>query len=192
MKQIKLMRVLLAIGLAGFAVSQATAADKVKPSPKVEAKITETLKATFSDVVISGMAQETEDGLTFFAVDMTSKGEKIDADVTEDGTLVGTEQAADMKTFPKAARKALEKATKGMKVVVTEIATTYAVADKNDPTGTKAVKLDKPKVAYDADVEQDGQTGEFAVSADGTILESPKWAKAAGKGEPAESKDAKD
>ena len=181
MKQNKLMRALLAIGLAGFAVSSATAADKVKPTPEVEAKITATLKATFPEVVIAGMVQETEDGLTFFAVDMTSKGDKIDADVMADGTLVATEQAADIKSFPKAASKALKKATKGMKVVVTEIATTYAEADKTDTTGNKAVKLDKPKVAYDADVEQDGKKGEFAVSADGTILESPKWAKAAGK-----------
>jgi len=37
----------------------------------------------------------------------------------------------------------------------------------------------KPTVAYDADVEQDGQSGEFAASANGTILESPKWVKAA-------------
>lgn len=83
---------------------------------------------------------------------MTSKGERIDVDVTADGTLVGTEQAADMKTFRKAGRKTLEKATKGIKVVVPEIATTYAEADKIAPTGTKAVKLDKPTVAYDADV----------------------------------------
>jgi len=179
MKHNKLASALLAIGLAGFAVSPATAADKIKPSSEVETKITETLKATFPEVVIASMAQETEDGLTFFAVDMTSKGERIDADVTADGTLVGTEQAADMKTFPKAARKTLEKATKGMKVVVTEIAATYAEADKTDPTGTKAVKLAKPTVAYDADVEQDGQSGEFAASANGTILESPKWVKAA-------------
>ncbi len=192
MKQNKLTSALLAIGLAGFAVSQATAADKVKPSPEVEAKITETLKATFPEVVINSMAQETEEGLTFFAVDMTSKGDKIDADVTADGTLVCTEQAVDMQKIPKEARKALKKATKGMKVVVTEIATTYAEADKNDSTGTKAIKLDKPKVAYDADVEQDGQTGEFAASADGTILESPKWVRATGKGEKAESKDEKD
>lgn len=192
MKQNKLMQMLLAIGLAGFAVSSVTAADKVKPSPAVEAKITETLKATFPDVGIAGMVQETEDGLTFFAVDMTSKGDKIDADVMADGTLVATEQAADIKTFPKAAKKALKKATKGMKVVVTEIATTYAEADKKNPTANKAVKLDKPKVAYDADVEQDGKKGEFAVDAEGTILESPKWLKAEGKEAKESGKEEKD
>ena len=103
--------------------------------------------------------------------------------MTADGVLVGTEQAADIKTFPKAAHEALKKATQGMKVVVTEIATTYAEADKNHETGTKAIKLDKPIIAYDADVEQDGKSGEFAVNAEGTILESPKWVKSADKKE---------
>ena len=183
MKLHQLICAFLAIGLAGYAVSSAVAADKVKPSPEVEATITKTLKATFPEVMIAGMVQETEDGLTFFAVDMTSKGDKIDADVMADGTLIATEQAADMKTFPKAARKALKKATKGMKVVVTEIATTYAEADKQNPTANKSVKLAQPKIAYDADVEQDGKKGEFAVDAEGTILESPKWLKAEGKEE---------
>ena len=191
MKQNNLICALLALGLTGFAASTATAADKIKPSPAVEAKITETLKAAFPEVVIAGMVQEKEDGLTFFAVDFTSKGAKIDGDVTADGVLVGTEQAADIKTFPKAARKALKKATQGMKVVVTEIATTYAEADKNDKTGTKAIKLAKPTIAYDADVEQDGKSGEFAVNAEGTILESPKWVKSTDKKETASSKEEK-
>ena len=176
-----IMCAVLGLGLAGFSVSKAAAAGKEKPSPEVEAKITETLKAAFPEVVIKSMAKETEDGLTFFAVDMTSKGEKIDADVTQDGTLVGTEQAVDIKNIPKPAAKALKKATKGMKVIAYEIAKTYAEADKNDKSGTKAVKLAEPTIAYDADVEKDGQTGEFAAGADGTILESPKWAKSASK-----------
>jgi hypothetical protein len=175
MKQHNLICALLALGLAG-AVSNANAADKVKPSAEVEAKITETLKATFPEVVIAGMAQETEDGLTFFAVDMTSKGEKIDADVTADGVLVGTEQVGDIATFPKPAADALKKASKGLKVVAFEIAKTYAVADKKDKTGTKAIKLKEPTTAYEADVEQINK-GEFAITAGGKILESPAWAK---------------
>lgn len=182
MKQNKIMCAVLALGLAGFAGSQALAADKVKPSAEVEAQITKTLKATFPEVVINGMAQETEDGLTFFAVDMTSKGNKIDADVTADGTLVGTEEAIELKDMPKPAAKALKKATKGMKVSF-EKATTYAEADKKDTTGTKAVKLTEPKVAYDADVEKDGKKGEYAADADGKIIESPNWAKTESKEE---------
>ena len=83
---------------------------------------------------------------------------------------------ADITTFPKAAAKALKKATKGMKIIDTEIAKTFAKAAKDDPTGTRAVKLAEPIIAYEADVEKDGKKGEFSVSADGTILESPKWA----------------
>lgn len=174
---------LVALGITGLAAPTTNAADKVKPSPEVEAKITETLKAAFPEVVINGMAQETEDGLTFFAVDLTSKGEKIDADVTAAGILVGTEQSMELKDMPKPAAKALKKATKGMKVVAYEIAKTYAEADKNDKTGAVAVKLPQPTVAYDADVENDGKTGEFEVSAEGKILESPSWVKSESKEE---------
>jgi hypothetical protein len=52
---------LLALGIASFAASTAIAADKVKPSPDIEAKITETLKATFPEVVIKSMMFQNRD-----------------------------------------------------------------------------------------------------------------------------------
>lgn len=172
-----IMYALVGLGLAATVQQKALAAPKEKPSAEVEAKITVALKAAYPDVVIIEMGKETEDGLSFVGVTLTSKGNKMDADVTEDGTIVGTEETTDITTFPKPAAKALKTATKDMTVKSTEIAKTYAEADKNDKSGTKAVKLAQPTVAYEADVEKDGQKGEFAFSADGTILESPKWAK---------------
>jgi len=41
----------------------------------------------------------------------------------------------------------------------------------------EVVKLAEPIIAYEADVEKDGKKGEFSISAEGSILESPKWAK---------------
>jgi hypothetical protein len=52
---------LLALGIASFAAFTAIAADKVKPSPNTEAKITETLKATFPEVVIKNMMFQNRD-----------------------------------------------------------------------------------------------------------------------------------
>lgn len=167
------------LGLAGIGLMFTCglmAADKDKPSAAVEARVTEVIKAKYSDVVIKGMAKESEDGLTFVGVQMTSKGTKMDVDVMEDGTLVGSEEEADVNTFPKPAAKALKKATKGMTIKSTEIARTYAKADPNDKTGTKAVTLAEPIVAYEMNVEKDGKKGEFAVDAKGKVLESPKWA----------------
>ena len=81
-------------------------------------------------------------------------------------------QSATPPTKP--AAKKLKKLTKGMTVKAIEIAKTFAKADKNG----KVVKLAEPTIAYEADVEKDGKSGEFAVSADGKVLESPKWAEA--------------
>ena len=89
----------------------------------------------------------------------------------------------EISALPAKAAAALKAATKGMTIRMTEIATTYAVADKNDSSGDKAVKLDQPTVAYEQGVRQGTKKGSFAVNADGKILESPKWYKASGKEE---------
>ena len=183
MNKKNIMYVLLVLGLSGGALPSASAADKVKPSAEVEAKLAKVIKDAYPEVVIKEMARGTEDGLSLVVIQFTSKGNKMDADVTEDGIIVGTEEAAEITMFPKPAAKALKKLTKGMKIIDTEIARTYAEADKNDKSGTKAIKLAVPKIAYEMDVEKGGKKGEFAVSADGTVLESPEWAKSAGKKE---------
>jgi hypothetical protein len=180
------------LGMAGALMQTALAGPKEKPSPEVEAKLTEVIKAAYPDVAVTSMGKETEDGLSFVEVKFTTKGSKLEADVTEEGTIVGTEEAADMKDFPKSARKALKKATKGMKIRGTEIARTFAKAVKDDPTHTKVEKLSEPIIAYEADVEKDGHKGEFAVSAEGAILESPKWAKAGEEKDEKEEKEGKE
>jgi hypothetical protein len=181
MKLQNILCTLTSVGLMGAVLPSAWAADKEKPSTDVEARVTQVIKAAYPDVTITGMAKESEDGLSFIGVQMTSTGNKIDVDVMEDGTLVGSEEAAEIKAFPKAAAKALKKATKGMTIKANEIAKTYAKADPNDKTGTKAVKLAEPIVAYEMDVEKDGQKGEFAVDTNGKFLETPKWAAKGGK-----------
>ena len=178
---------LLGLGLVGAVIPAVlAAAPKGKPSAEVEAKITKAVKAVYPDAVIGTMGQETEDGISFYGVELMVNGKKIGADVTSDGTLIETEEATDMKLFPKAAAAAIQKAAKGMTITGGEIAKTFAKGVKDDSTGdTQAihiVKLPEPAVAYEVDVEKDGNTGELAVSADGKVLESPKWAaKAASK-----------
>src|SRR6267378_4331865 len=103
---------LLGAGLLGAVLPAALATEKEKPSAEVEAKVAEVIKAAYPEVVIISMAKGNEDGLEVVGVAFTSKGNKMDADVTPDGILVGTEEAADIKTFPRAAAVALRKATK--------------------------------------------------------------------------------
>jgi hypothetical protein len=178
MKSKDIICALLGLGLVGAAVPGAQAKDK--PDAAAAAKITEAIKAVYPDAVIGEMGKETEDGLSFYEVAVTVKGAKIDADVTSDGTIIETEESADIKTFPDPAAKALTKTTKGMKIKGAEIAKTYAKGVKDDTTGDAQVihvtKLAEPTVAYEVDVVKDGKRGEFSVSAEGAILESPKWA----------------
>jgi hypothetical protein len=183
MKLQKILCVLASAGLIGTMLPGAFAADKEKPGTDVETRVTRVIKAKYPDAVIGGMGKENEDGLTFIGVELTTGGIKMDMDVMEDGTLVGSEQASEVSAFPKAAAKALKKATKGMTIKATEIATTYAKADPNDKTGTKAITLPEPTIAYEMDVEKDGKKGEFSVDANGKFLETPKWAKEGEKSE---------
>jgi hypothetical protein len=187
--------VLAGLGLAGVISTNAQAAEKEKLSPEVQAKVTQAIKVAFSDAVIGEMAKGKEDGLDVITVIFTSKSNKMDADVTPDGILVGTEGSADISTFPKPAAKALKKATKGMKTTF-EIARTFAKAQKDASGGMTVTKLANPIVAYEADVEKDGQKGEFGFNAAGALLECPKWATAGskekGKKSEKEGKDDKD
>lgn len=176
------MCVLGSVGIVGAILPNALAESKnEKPGAEAAAKITQALKAVYPDAVIGEMGKETEDGISFYEVGLTVKGTKMDADVTSDGTIIETEQEADMQTFPKAAADAIKKAAKGMKISGGELTTTYAKAVKDDTTGDiqtiRVVKLTAPTISYEVDVKKDGREGEIAASAEGTILESPKWAK---------------
>jgi hypothetical protein len=177
MKLKGILSVLFGVSLIITTIADAAAAEKEKPTPEVEAKVTQTIKDTFPDVVISNMGKGNEDGLDVIGVAFTSKGKKMDADVTPDGVLVGTEEEGDIKAFPPAAAKALKKATKGMKASY-EIARTFAKGEKDASGVMKVTKLAEPIIAYEADVEKDGKKGEFAFDASGKLLESPDWAKA--------------
>lgn len=176
MKRNRIVRVFAGVGLIVLVAQGAFGADKEKPSAEVQARVTQVIKRNFPDALIKEMGKESEDGLSFVSVDFTSKGTSMEADVMEDGTLVGTEAAARLRDFPKAAAKALKKATKGMTVKETEIATTYAKADPTDKSGLKAITLPEPVVTYTfpaglSDVVAIAAGNQFAMALkkDGTI-----------------------
>jgi hypothetical protein len=182
MMQLKnMMSALAGLGLVGGILPNAlAAADSAKPSPAAEAKITQAIKAAFPSAVINKMAKETEDGISFYEVSLAANGQKIDANVTSDGTIIETEESTDMKLFPKPAADAIKKAAKGMEISGGEMVKTYANGVKDDTTGDtqmiRVVKLGEPTVSYEVNVAKDGNKGELAVSADGKVLEVPKWA----------------
>jgi hypothetical protein len=171
MKLKNILYTVLGLGLAGAILPNVLAqAKKDAPSAEATAKITAAIKALYPEAVIS-----------FYEVALTVKGNKIDANVTSDGTIIETEETTDMKLFPKAASEAIAKAAKGMKITGGELVKTFAKAVKDDSTGdtqvTHVVKLAEPTISYEVAVEQGTNKGELAVSAGGKVLETPKWAK---------------
>lgn len=172
------------MGLVGSAGLNAIAQPNSKPGSELKTKLTQAIKTAYPDAVIKGMGSETEDGVSFYEVKFTSKGKKIEADVTADGTLLETEEAADIGTFPEPAAKAIKAAATGAKIGGTEINRKFAKAEKDATSGAvKVTKLAEPIVAYKADLKKGGMKGEIGVSADGTVLESPNWAKSESKKE---------
>lgn len=202
MKTKNIIGALLGLGLVGGILPCVLAEnekddDSAKPTPAAEAKITQAIKAVYPDAVIGKIGKESEDGISFYEANLTVKGNKVDVDVTSDGTIIETEAAADLTTFPAPAAAAIKKAADGMKITGSDVITTYAKAVKDDSTGdtqvTHVVKLAQPTTSYEVDVEKDGNKGDLDVSADGTVLEMPKWAKAAQKaGAKDEEKEDKD
>src|SRR5271157_4249188 len=101
MKLKNIMSALVGLGLVGGVLPLALAqsgkeGESGKPPPAVEATITQAIKAAYPDAVIKKMGKESEDGISFYEVKLTVNGNKMDADVTSDGTIIETEAAADI------------------------------------------------------------------------------------------------
>ena len=157
-----------------------------------KAKVKKAIVEAFPKAEITKIGKEVEDGIPLITVDFTVDGKKMDGDVSESGVLIAVEEPADMNDFPKAAAKAIKKVAKGAKIKLTEINHKYATAEKDAKTGVITVtKLAEPLLAYEADLEKDGLTGEVAVSAEGKVIEMPKWAKAKEKAAGADSTEKK-
>src|ERR1700694_3344615 len=124
MKSKNAIYVLLAVGLTGVVLPNALAQDK--PNAEAEAKLSQTLKARYAEVNITGIKKSKRTDIDLYGVEFTSQKKKMDADITGDGTIIETEEDGDIKTFPKPAAKALKKAIKGLKVDAIEINHKYA------------------------------------------------------------------
>jgi hypothetical protein len=157
--------------VALVAISSGFAADK----PSAEKPATEKLpdvaaaavKAAYPSATVEKTTAETADGVTTYEVALVDKGMKMEVEVMESGTILGTEMAVSVKDLPKAVTDAVAKAAPGAEIKGAEKAETLADA--------KTGKLATPKVAYEIDVAKDGKEGEIAVSADGKVTEELKW-----------------
>jgi len=142
----------------------------------VQARLADAIKAVHADAVVGASKKAKTIGTNdLYSVEFTSKGKKISADVTADGTLVKTDEAADIKSFPTPARDALIKAVTavGMRENGLRITHTYATVN-SDGVASKQSSA----TIYGADVANNrGERGRLGFSEDGSLVEHPAWMK---------------
>jgi hypothetical protein len=193
MKSKHMITTVMSLGLAGGVFSSALAqTDNTpgKPSPSVEAKINQAVKAVYPAAVIAKMSKSQDNQFSYYSVTLTASGKNVDAEVTSDGTIVKTTSAGDVRTFPAAAAAAITKTAAGAKITSASLTTTYAKVVVGDSAGDTQVmrveKLPQPAAAYVVAVENGGKVGKFSVAADGTLVKALAWKlapSAAGKAE---------
>jgi len=149
---------------AAVLLSLALAAGCVPGLPPAAA---DAVKAEFPGAVVGEMEQETEDGVAVYEVELTRGGKEMEVTVTADGTIVEVETEIAQADLPKAVAAAIAKAAGGAKLTEIEREETRAVVRDG-----KLVKLDKPKVTYEAEFLKDGREVEVEVAPDGKILKT--------------------
>jgi hypothetical protein len=155
--------------------------EKSEPPPKeAAAKMTEALTAEFPDAAGITFKKMTSAGTNdVYGVQFTAKGNKMRGIVATDGTILETEEPADIKTFPDGANNAVRKAITGMGVkdLGVRLGRTYYELQKGATNELDIVRLPAPLLTYRADVQNNqGQPGKFSFKADGTPVEKPSWA----------------
>ena len=123
--------------------------------------------AAFPQATIGEMAQETENGLAVYEVELEQGDKEMEVTLTADGTILEVETQVTEADLPKAVASAISKAAGDAKVTKIEREETRAVVRDG-----KVVKLDKPRITYEAEFLKDGRKTEVEVAADGTVLET--------------------
>jgi len=154
----KYMTVLIATGLlvvtaAGVMADEGKEKDKEKASlalTSLPAAVQATIKAQAANGKIKKIEKEIEDGTTQYVAEIKLNGRKFEAEIGEDGTLLGTEEAVKLKDVPEPVQKTIKDKLVGHKLKELE------------------KRTEKGKEFYEFEIK--GVEGETAVALDGTIM----------------------
>lgn len=175
---------LMVLALAISPLSNASAQEPNQPSQsktgKLQATLSSALKSTLPGAVFTGFEKEKKLGTNeVYKVQFTCNGTNMLARITGDGTLLTTDQPANIHTFPVGAKAAVRKAITGMgiKDLGVRLRHTYAEIQPESSNAFQVVTLPEPRVTYGANVRNNhGQPGRFEFTADGALVKSPSWA----------------
>jgi uncharacterized membrane protein YkoI len=166
------MRNVIPASLCGFLLflSSALGDEEKIPLDQVPVAVTDAVKAKYPGAKLTGAEKEAEDNGTVYEVAFKDQGQKYEAQVKPDGTLIAVDrdiQTSDLpatvaatlrKRFPKATLKNAEEVTK------------YAGAEYRH--AGKVTKKDG-EIVYEVVVSlTDGRRGEVVISPEGKFLEA--------------------
>jgi len=145
--------------------AQGSKAKRAK-KPKLPAAVAEAIKKECPDCAIARVTRETEDGIVVY--DFEFRNGKGEMDVTADGTILEREKPVPMSEIPAPALEGIRNAGGSLLQVETD----EVRAEIKDG---KVVTLDAPRIQYEADLVKGKEVVEIIVSAEGQVIEPPKW-----------------
>ena len=143
----------LSIGLVGSLV-QAGFDDEKVPVDKLPAPVVKTAMKLFPEAKIVAASKESEDGETFYEVEMTLNGKTIDLLFEPDGELETIEKQIEADDLPGAVKKAIKE-----KYADSTISKVEEITEEDD------------KVLYELTFTKAGKTTEVVFAPNGKVVE---------------------
>ena len=156
--------IVLVLATVGHAQSKSGRVKK----PKLPATVAEAVKSECPNCTIAKSTREKEDGIVVY--DFEFRNGQGEMDVAADGTILERETAVPTSAIPAPALEAIRNAGGSLLQVEAD----QVRAEIKDG---KVVKLDTPKIRYEADLVSGNKTTELVVTPEGQVTEGPKWKK---------------
>jgi len=134
--------------------------------PKLPAPVAEAVKSECPNCTIAKSTREKENGIVVY--DLEFRNGQGEMDVAADGTIIERETAVPTSRIPAPALEAILNAGGSLLQVEAD----EVRAEIKDGS---VVKLDPPKIRYEADLVTGNKTAELVVTPEGQVIEGPKW-----------------
>jgi hypothetical protein len=166
-KHFKVMVIMIVVVAMGCVLTYAEKSkDKKESKVSLPAAVTDAISSLHPGAVVKEANLEEEEAKVYEVV-IEPNGQGIELTIAPDGTVVEVTTEVAVKDLPPAVARAITDASSGARIEEVKNEVTYAVV--------KIVKLDKPSAGYEAKLVKDSMKSEIKVSADGKVLEQPKW-----------------
>ncbi len=170
MTKVRSLMVVMSIFVLMAAVGAVAHAKKEGGKVKLPDAVAKSFKAHYPSAEITSREVEKEEGVEVYDFEFKDGAVERECDMAADGTILNSAVVVDAQSVPEAAMKAFEKAAAGGAIKRVEKSEIFA-----EPKAGKIVKLEKVRIEFEAELEKGGRHGEVVVTAEGAVVEGPKW-----------------